>query len=325
MRARILQAAIAGLLAGALCAAAARAQDWPQRPVRIVMPLPAGSGADVTARIYAERLSQIWGQPVIVENRPGADGVIAVSSFVKARDDHQLLFAFGGPITISPVITNNLPYDPAKDLVPITCAVENVLGVAAPATAPYSDLAGFTDYAKKHPGEVVWTATPGLTQFIFEAFLKAAGLQARYVAYKEAGPGVQDLVKDRIQINVTGVGLFRPMLLSNELKLLAVLNRKRSPALPDVATLAEFGYPDIAADGFNGFFGPSNMSPAARDKISADVAKVAAEMNGSERLATLGEFARAEGPQAFVSMIEAQRAQVEKIIATLGGVPGRQE
>ena len=315
--------AAALFIAAMVCAGAARAQAWPNRPVRFIMPLPTGSGADITARIYADRLSKIWGQPVVVENRPGADGVIAVSSFVKARDDHQLLFAYGGPISISPVITKDLPYDPAKDLAPITLAVVNVLAIAAPAAAPYSDLRGLADYARSHPGEINWTATPGLTQFLFAALLKGAGLDMAYVAYKEAGPGLQDLVENRIQINVTGAGLFQPLVRAGQLKLLAVTNHQRFPAAPEVPTVAEQGFPDIASDGFNGFFGPAGMSPETRAKIAADVKTVSTELAGSEKLANLGEFARADGPEAFRAMIEDQRKQVARIIADLGGVPGQ--
>ncbi len=308
----------------ALCASLpAAAQSWPTRPVKIIMPLPAGAGADVTARIYADRLSKIWSQPVLVENRPGADGVIAVSGFVKAHDDHALLFSYGGPITITPAITRDLPYDPARDLVPITLGAENVLGIVANAELPFSSLKGLEDYARSNPGKVNWTATPGLPQFIFASFAKSRGLQMTYVAYKEQGPGLQDLAKGRIQINVSGVGTFRPILLSREARLLAILNRERFVASPDTPTVAESGYPDLTGDGFNGFFGTSDMTPDVRDRIARDVASVAAELKGSDQLTLLGQAARADGPVAFREMIEAQRRQVDGIIAMLGGAPGK--
>lgn len=315
-----------GLIALALAAiwiTSAQAQDWPQRTVRIVMPLPAGSGADVTARIYADRLSAVWGQPVIVENRPGADGVIAVSGFAKSRDDHALLYSFGGPITISPAVTKDLPYDPARDLVPVTVVTENSLGIAATASLPFSDMKGLEDYARKNPGAVNWTATPGLPQFVFAVFARTRGLDMTYVAYKEAGPALQDLVKGRIQLNITGVGTFRPVLQSGEAKLIAVLNRDRFPTWPATPTVAEAGYPDLTADGFNGLFGNSDMKPETRDRIAADIARVSAGLAGSEQLAALGQVPRGEGPAAFRQMIEAQRRQIDKIIETLGGPPGQ--
>ncbi len=119
-------AAIA-LCIGAVGAAATHAQDnhaatWPQRTVKLIVPLSPGTGTDVTARLYAERLSQRWGQPVVVENRPGADALVAISAFVGARDEHTLLFSFGGPVTINPVLLDKLPYDPDRDLVPIVSA-----------------------------------------------------------------------------------------------------------------------------------------------------------------------------------------------------------
>jgi tripartite-type tricarboxylate transporter receptor subunit TctC len=311
---------VVALIIGAGVMRDAAAQTWPNHAVKIIMPLPTGAGADVTARIYADRLSKLWGQPVVVENRPGADGIIAVSGFVKAHDDHMLLFSYGGPITISPAI---MPYDPGKDLVPITVGTENVLGIAATANLPFSTLKELEDYARQNPGKINWTATAGLPQFIFASFAKSRGLDMSYVAYKEAGPGLQDLVKGRIQINVTGVGTFRPVLQSGEAKLLAVLNRERFSASPRTPTVAEAGYPDLTGDGFNGFFGASDMKADIRDRIAANVATVAAELKRSDQLAALGQTARADGPVAFRKMIADQRVQVDKIIAMLGGPPGQ--
>src|SRR5215207_6925327 len=110
------------------------AQSWPQRGVKLILPLQAGSATDVTARLFAERLSERWGKPVVVENRPGPDGLVAVTTFVSARDDHTLLFSIGGPVTINPVVHARLPYDPKLDLVPIVSASDSFLTVAAAST-----------------------------------------------------------------------------------------------------------------------------------------------------------------------------------------------
>ena len=298
------------------------AQTWPQRTVKIVMPLPAGTGADAALRVYAERLSQIWGQPVIVENRPGAEGVIAVSSFVKARDDHMLLYSYGGPITISPIVTKDLPYDPAKDLVPITVATENVLGIAVTASLPFADLKGFETYARANAGKVNWTATSGLPQFVFASFQKNQSLDMVYVPYKDVGSALQDLTTGRIDAYVTGLGTFRPLLQSGAAKLLAVLNRQRFPGVGDIPTVAESGYPEIGGDGFNGFFGNSGMMPAVRDRIAADVRAIAADPQVRERLAALSQLPRAGGPEDFARMIDAQRRQIAEIVRVVGAIPG---
>jgi tripartite-type tricarboxylate transporter receptor subunit TctC len=306
----------------ACLATSALAQQWPQRPVKIFMPLPAGTGADAGLRIYVDRLQQMWGQGVVVENRPGAEGVLAVSTFVKARDDHALLYSYGGPITISPFVTKDLPYDPAKDLVPITVAAENVLGIAATANLPFSNFRGLADYAKNNPGKINWTATPGLPQFVFAAFGKSQNLDMAYVPYRDAGPALQDLKTGRIQLYVTGVGTFRPLLQSGEAKMIAVLNRARFSEMADVETVSEAGFPQLAGDGFNGFFGNADMKPELRDRIARDVATIANEPAMRGRLAALSQAPRAEGPQAFAEMIAVQSKQVAEIVRVIG-VPGQ--
>src|SRR6267154_2373111 len=123
--------ALALLAAAITCASApVRAERWPVRPVRIILPLPAGLGTDLAARLFAEKLAVRWGQPVVVENRPGADGIVGVTSFVNAHDDHTLLFSFAGPISINPLIHDKLPYDPVRDLVPIAAAIDNFFAIA---------------------------------------------------------------------------------------------------------------------------------------------------------------------------------------------------
>lgn len=306
----------------ACLATPALAQTWPQRPVKIIMPLPAGTGADAGLRIYIDRLQQMWGQGVIVENRPGAEGVLAVSTFVKARDDHSLLYSYGGPITISPVVTKDLPYDPLKDLVPITVAAEKVLGVAATASLPFASMKELEAYAKQNPGKINWTATPGLPQFVFAAFQKGQNLDMAYVPYRDAGPALQDLKTGRIHLYVTGVGTFRPLLQSAEAKMIAVLNRARFSEMANVETIAEAGFPHLVGDGFNGFFGNADMKPEVRDRIARDVAAIAGEPSMRGRLAALSQAPRAEGPQAFADMIAAQSKQIAEIVRTIG-VPGQ--
>ena len=151
------------------------AQSWPQRTVKLIVPLSPGTGTDVTARLYADRLSQRWGQPVVVENRPGADALVAVSAFVGARDEHTLLFSFGGPVTINPILMDKLPYDPERDLVPIVSASDSFLAVAV---ANYLDINSLDELAKRaraEPGKLTWAATAGLPRFAFAGFARARG------------------------------------------------------------------------------------------------------------------------------------------------------
>src|SRR5262249_56679359 len=145
-------------------------QPWPQRIVKLIVPLSPGSAADVTARLYGERLAARWGKPVVIENRPGPDALVAVSSFVSGRDDHTLLFSFGGPITINPVLHEKLPYDPERDLTPIVSASDSFIAVAVTGTLGIGSMDELVRRGKAEPGKLNWAATAGLPQFAFAGF-----------------------------------------------------------------------------------------------------------------------------------------------------------
>src|SRR5262245_30156882 len=170
----------AGLLALATGSAPAHAQawaqqTWPQKTVRIILPLPPGSGMDLSARLIAERLSQRWGQGVVVENRQGADGIPAVTSFLSARDNHTFLFSFAGVVTFNHLLHERLPYD-RNELLPLVPVVDNFLGVSVTATLPVNSLADLVQAAKARPGKLNWAATPGLPYYVLLALQKFAGI-----------------------------------------------------------------------------------------------------------------------------------------------------
>src|SRR5262249_42050540 len=151
------------------------AQAWPQRTVRFIIPLPPGSGTDLAARLLAERLTARWGQPVVVENRQGADGIPAVTAFLGARDNHTFL-SFAGVITFNHLLHERLPYDPATDLVPIVPVVDNFLGVSATALLQVNSVSELVRAARAQPGKLNWAATPGLPYYVLLALQKSAGI-----------------------------------------------------------------------------------------------------------------------------------------------------
>ena len=143
-----------GLLLGLSTPATAQAESWPQRTVRLIVPLSPGTATDVTARLYAKQLAQRWGKPVVVEIRPGPDALAAVTAFVGARDDHTLLFSYGGPVTVNPILHEKLPYDPQRDLVPIISASDSFLAIAASASLNVNSLAELAQRARAEPGKL---------------------------------------------------------------------------------------------------------------------------------------------------------------------------
>ncbi len=236
------------LLAAAIISATpTRAETWPARPVKIIVPTPAGGATDVAARLFAEELSARWGQSIVVENRLGADGIVAVMGLVNANDDHTLLFSFAGPISINPLIHDKLPYDPVRDLVPIAAAIDNIFVIAVSTPSGVRSLPAFIEAARAHPEKFNWAATAGLPQFIFLALQKKVGLTLTQVPYRDFAPAVQDFAEDRIQVMVTAPGILMSTIESGKARLLMVTNRQRSPIAPEVPTAAEAGFPELTA------------------------------------------------------------------------------
>ena len=288
----------------------ASAQAWPQRTVRVILPIGPGSATDLTARLFAERLAARWGQPVVVENRPGADGIPAVTSFIAARDEHTLFFSFGGPVTTNLVTREKLPYETA-DLVPIASASESYLAIAA-----HNDIASLGDLVKQAratPGKINWAATPGLPYFIFAGFLKSAGLDMTHVAYRDFAPAQQDVGEGRIQVISASLQLALAPARSGKAKLLAITTAERSPLVPEVPTAKEAGYPDLLIDSFQGFFGWRGMPDALRDRIAADVMAVGRDPEIAQRLVPIGQMLKLGSPAELAAMVESQRAKVTAI------------
>jgi tripartite-type tricarboxylate transporter receptor subunit TctC len=291
-------------------------ETWPVRPVKIIVPLPAGLGTDVAARLFAEKLSVRWGQPVVVENRPGADGIVGVTGFVNAHDDHTLLFSFAGPISINPLLHDKLPYDPIRDLVPIATAIDNFFAIAVSRSTGVRSLPSFIEAARARPDEFNWAATPGLPQFIFLALQKRTHLALTQVPYRDFAPAIQDFAESRIQVLVTSPGVLLPTVESGKAHLLVVTNRQRSPIAPEVPTAEESGFPELTFEGVVGFFGTRDLPVARRDRIARDVAAIAESPDVGSRLRALGIAVRVGGPAQFSAAIEEQRAKISDIVST---------
>jgi tripartite-type tricarboxylate transporter receptor subunit TctC len=295
------------------------AQSWPQRTVKLIVTLGAGSGVDIGARLLADRLSRRWGQPVVVENRPGGDGIVAIGAFVGANDDHVLLTTPSGSFTAHPFIYKNLPYKSA-DIVPIARISNTIVVMAVPASLAVKSVAELVAMARAQPGSLNWAGTTASNEFLFSAFLKNAGLAMSKVPYRNLVEAANDLAIGRIQINMTAFAIVRPQLEAGKVKLLAVTNTARAAVIPDVPTVAEAGYPDLALDGLVGFFGPPSMPARIREAIAADV-RDAMDPVVEERLSLTGQIPNFGGLAEFAADIEQQRARLAVAAKTLGIVP----
>jgi tripartite-type tricarboxylate transporter receptor subunit TctC len=323
LRAFIAAAASAAILATGLAAgnvpvAADADRAWPQRTVKVIIPLPAGTSIDTSARLFAEQLTARWGQPVVIENMPGADGIIAVKEFVRRGDNHTLLYSFAGLITINPVLHEKLPYDPARDLVPIATTSDNFLVISASGKLQVGSLGDLVAFARSHPNKLSWAAPPGLPYLAFAGLVKSAGVDMAYVPYRDFNPAVIDLGEGRIHAAASGLVQLLPQIQAGKVRVLAVMNRVRAPAAPHVPTAAEAGYADLSFDGVTGFFGWRDMPGELRDRIAADVRAVAENPTIKDRLTAIGIVARGSTSSEYAALIEEQRAKVAAIAQLIG-------
>jgi tripartite-type tricarboxylate transporter receptor subunit TctC len=311
-----------GLLAPVmLWARPAAAETWPQRPVKFLLPLGAGSGVDIGARLLADRLSTRWGQPVVVENRPGGDALVAISAFVSAHDDHVLLATPTSSFTAHPYLHDNLPYK-SSDLVAIARVSNTIITLAVPTSLNVGSLADLVALARAQPGKLNWAGVTGALDFLFAGFLQHAGLNMTKVPYRNPVEAANDLAEGRVQAYLSALAIVRPQIEAGKIKPLAVTNKVRAPTAPDVPTVKEAGYPDLTLDGLVGFFGPPEMSNALRERIAADIgAVVAADPTIGQRLTATGQIPNVGGPTEFAAASEEQRAQIAAIAKELGIKP----
>ena len=313
---------VLGLLAPVmLWARPAAAETWPQRPVKFLLPLGAGSGVDIGARLLADRLSTRWGQPVVVENRPGGDALVAISAFVSAHDDHVLLATPTSSFTAHPYLHDNLPYK-SSDLLAIARVSNTIITLAVPTSLNVGSLADLVALARAQPGKLNWAGVTGALDFLFAGFLQHAGLNMTKVPYRNPVEAANDLAEGRVQAYLSALAIVRPQIEAGKIKPLAVTNKVRAPTAPDVPTVKEAGYPDLTLDGLVGFFGPTEMSNALRERIAADIgAVVAADPTIGQRLTATGQIPNVGGPTEFAAAIEEQRAQIAAIAKELGIKP----
>jgi tripartite-type tricarboxylate transporter receptor subunit TctC len=297
-----------------------QAQNWPQRPVKLILPLGPGSGVDITARLVGERLAAKWGQSVVIENRPGGDGVVALTSFIGGRDDHSLLMSPTSSFTHHPWTHDKMPYD-AKEFVPIVRMTNTIVGVAVPATLPFNTVGDLVNHAKANPGQLNWATITGFFDFVFDGFQKKAGLQIAKVPYRNTVQAATDLAEGRIQLMMSAYAILRPHVQSGKLKLLAITAAERASMLPDVPTTKEADFPDITIEGLVGIFGLRDMPAPVRERIAADVIAVLKDPVILERLTATGQVVNPGTPAQFSAAIDKQKAQATEAGNILGIKP----
>jgi tripartite-type tricarboxylate transporter receptor subunit TctC len=301
---------------------AAQERLWPERPVRLIVSQGPGSAQDIAARVFGEQLSTRWAQPIVIENKPGADGLNAINAFVGAHDSHTLLFAASGTFTAHPTQYAKLPYDPS-DLVPLARVSNTIIAVSVPAALNVNTLGELIALARKAPGNLNLAPTPGTTEITFDSFLKETNVTMTKVPYSDITKALTDLSENRIQVIVSGIAIVKSQVEAGKVKLLAITNFKRAAVVPELPTAIEEGYPSLALDGLIGIFGPKSLPAGTAERIASDVQAVAGNPAVGARLSATGQQLDPGGPAELAAAVEAQRKRIITTARALGIQPVR--
>ena len=261
--ARLVLLAVLVLFGPVSFAVVASAQGYPAQTVRFIIPFGPASGTDITARLLADRLTVRWGKPVVVENRPGGDGLVSINAFTGANDDHTLLVAPVATFAVHPFMHEKLPYNAERDLLPIVNVTTIVLSITASAAINVSTLAEFEALVRREPGKYNVAAAAGNSDFLLSGFVKSSGLQVAKIPYRDIMQGPNDLAENRIQLLMSSITIVRALHQAGRVKVLAVTGRKRAPIEPAIPTVSEAGYPQLELESLIGILRPARHAAGA--------------------------------------------------------------
>jgi len=322
---RTLRTALVALAGAATLALAttadAQAPTYPTKPIRIVVPFPAGGATDILARAAAQRLTEAWGQSVVVDNRPGAGGNIGAELVAKsAPDGYTLLMGTVGTHAINASLYAKMPYDHVKDFAPVilVAGVPNVL-VVNPAV-PANSVQELIAYAKANPGKLNFASSGAGTSIHLsgELFKVMAGVQMTHVPYKGSAPALQDLIGGQVQLMFDNLPPSLPQIKAGKLRALGVTSATRAPALPDTPTIAESGLTGFEASSWFGLLAPAGTPPAVIARLNGEIATWLGTPEAKEKLLALGANAAGGTPEDFAKHIAAETAKWAKVVKESG-------
>jgi tripartite-type tricarboxylate transporter receptor subunit TctC len=274
MNRRQITAAIGAALVASTLPALAQAPAWPSRPVKVVVPTGPGSSLDLIVRAMSDKLAARWGQPVVIENKPGAGGMLGVDVAAKATDGHTLAIGFNGPLAFGPFLYRKMPYDPAKDLVPVvmTTSQANVLAVNAE-KVPAKTVAEFVAWAKAQAGKVNYSSlgNGSSAHLTMELFLSEAGFTATHVPFNGSPPAAMAVAQGEADATFMVAPALLPHVRSGKVRLLAVSSAQRPESLKDLPTLVESGFRNVESLAWNGLVAPAGTPEAVVQRVNADV------------------------------------------------------
>ena len=314
-------ASLAGACACICVAAVVHAQSYPAKPVRVITPVTAGSAVDTVARVVAQKLSDAWNMQVIVDNRVGANGIIGTEAAARAPADGYTVFLGNDAVlAINPALYRKLPYDSLRDFAPVTHAANIPLVLVVHPSLPAKTVKELVALAKAHPGQLNYASGGnGSPQHLPMEMLKAAtGIDVVHVPYKGLGPAFNDVLGGQVPMMFTGMSNAVPHLAAGRLRALAVAGGQRSPALPNVPTVAEAGVPGFYYAAWTGYLVPSGTPKEAIAKLHADIVRALALPDVRDRLSSLGFELIGSTPDEFAARLKTDIARLGKVVREAG-------
>jgi tripartite-type tricarboxylate transporter receptor subunit TctC len=315
---------VAAALSAAMLAAlppGAAAQAYPNKPIRLIVPYPAGGGSDVMARAIAEKLATALAVQVVVDNRSGAGGNIAASAAAKApADGYTLFFGAAGPLVVNPALYEKLPFDPVKDFMPIGLVGKMPLFLTVPVSLPVQSLKELIELAKAKPGQLNYASSGigGTTHLAMEVLKSQTGAGITHVPYKGTAAGVADMLGGSIQAIFDAWATTGPHVQAGKLRFLAVSTAGRSALEPQLPTVAESGFPGFDLYVWYGLMAPAGTPPEVIAKLSSETAKVMAQADLKDRFASLGMEPMTSTPEQFAAHLRTETAKWAKIVRDSG-------
>ena len=302
----------------AAAAGGAWAQAYPERPVRVLVGYPPGGGTDLVARLIAQPLSERWKQPVVVENRPGANAILATEAVAKAKPDgHTLLMAYATELAVNPATYKKLPYDPVRDLAPVAQLASAPLVLAVHPGLGAQSLPELVALAKAKPGALSYSSSGNgsVHHFAGELFKLRAGVDMVHIPYKGSGPATADAVSGQVQVTFASVASVLRFVQAGRLRALAVTSAQRSAQLPGVPTAVESGVKEVELTSWYGLLGPAGLSPDLVAKLAADLAAVMSIPEVRKGFDAQGLDIAQGSPAAFAEFIRSEAAKYRRIAA----------
>ncbi|MBX9841017.1 MAG: tripartite tricarboxylate transporter substrate binding protein [Xanthobacteraceae bacterium] len=297
------------------------AKDFPSRPIRMVIAFPPGGPTDFVGRLVADKVKDILGQPVIIENKPGANGALGADAVAKAAPDGTTLFlSTVGAVTITPHMRADLPYDTLRDFAPVTMVVGNTTVLVVRADSPYKSAKDLAAAAKEKPGQLAFASTGvgSTTHLAMELYQTAAGIKFVHVPYRGAAPALTDLLGGQVVAFFADVPVLMPQIIAGKVRPLAAASGKRNPKLPDVPTLAEEGYADTSSDNWYGLLAPAKTPPAIVAKINDAFVKAINDPVVKQKLVDSGAVPVADKPAEFGATLKAELDRWGKVVREKG-------